>query len=46
MRRPGRPLARAVRMKLALSTSSMEDRVMRAIDAMKEVESAITGITT
>ena len=33
-RRMGSPLANAVRMKLEFITSSMEDRVIRAIDAM------------
>ncbi len=31
-------------MKLALSTSSIDERVSRAMEAMKEVESAITGM--
>ena len=30
----GRPLARAVRMKLERSTSSIDERVIRAIEAM------------
>ena len=33
-------------MKPAFSTSSMEERVIRAIEAMNEVESAMTGMTT
>ena len=32
-------------MKPAFSTSSIEERVIRAIEAMNEVESAITGMT-
>ena len=46
IRLDGSPLARAVRIKPELRTSSIEDRVIRAIEAMYEVDRAMTGMMT
>ena len=43
--RIGSPLARAVRMKLEFNTSSIDERVILAIDAMYDVDKAMTGMT-
>src|SRR6056300_697450 len=42
--RSDRPLARAVRIKFEFRTSSIDERVIRAMDAKNEVDSAMTGI--